>query len=403
VRYPNRSAWRWPDHWFFAPSTATARWTGDLVLVAVIVADAWPGLAAHAWAPHTADHHRYSALLVLLASLGAVRIRRQQPLGAFLLTLPALFSGQQLAASCVVLCALARGRPPRRLLAGATAALTLGSLARWHSTWAGPLGPLTPRELVQHALYALLIGGAPVAIGLLHEARQDLTDRITELDALRELESHRLQHDAVNRERARISREMHDVVAHKAGLIAVQAGALELTASDPQARRTARNLRTLAVSTLEELRSILLVLRADGTRPEAPLAPQPGLADLPGLVAHSGVDAGLHIGQEVTGVPAATQCTLYRTVQEALTNIRKHAPGAAATVRIGANAVGLTADVRNQPPAAAHRATLPGTGYGLMGLRERATLLGGHLTAGPLPGGGFHVTLTVPRQPAERA
>ncbi|MFD7026609.1 sensor histidine kinase [Streptomyces sp. NPDC059917] len=397
MRPPKPSVWRWPDHWFFIPRTAGARWSGDLVLAAAVVADAWPHLSVHAWAPNTPDHHHLFVFLVLLVSLVAVRIRHERPLPAFLLTLPGLCAGQELAASGIVLCALARRRPDRRVLVAATAALALGSLSRWHATRGDLLGLLTPRELVQHTLYAFLIGGAPVAIGLLHHARQDLTDRITELDALREQESRRLQHDAVNRERAHISREMHDVVSHKAGLIAVQAGALELTALDAATRSTARTVRTLAVSTLEELRSILLVLRDDDARAGAPLVPQKSLADLPPLVAHSGIDAALHIGQEVTGLSAAAQCTVYRTVQEGLTNARKHAPGAPATVRVDVDGSGLTAIIRNPSPAGSRRTPLPGAGWGLVGLRERAALLGGRLDAGPLPDGGFQVVLTLPR------
>ncbi|CAM5672331.1 two-component sensor histidine kinase [Streptomyces avidinii] len=301
-------------------------------------------------------------------------------------------------ASCIALSALARQGPHRRLLAAA-AVLALAGLARRHSAGDGLLCLLTPAGFVRHLLDALLISGGPLSIGRLHRTRRELTDRITELDVLRERENLRLQSDAVRRERVRISREMHDVVSHKAGLIAVQAGALEVTTADPYTRATAHTLRTLAVSCLEELRSILLVLRANDPGPEAPPAPQPGLADVPGLVAESGVVAGLHIGRGVsaTDLPTAVQCTLYRTVQEALTNARKHAPGAAAVVRVDLDAAGLTLVVRNDRPPAPPGVPLPGTGYGLTGLRERASLLGGRLLAAPTPDGGFQVTLTVPR------
>ncbi|WP_405933838.1 sensor histidine kinase [Streptomyces sp. NBC_00827] len=266
-----------------------------------------------------------------------------------------------------------------------------------HSTWDSLLCLLTAEELVRHLADVLLIGGAPTAIGLLHWTRRDLIDRVTELDALRRQEGRHLQADAVHRERARISREMHDVVSHKASLIAVQAGALEVTTSDPSARATARTVRALAISCLKELRSTILALRADDPRAEALLAPQPGLADVPRLVADSGVVATLHIGRDVADLSGDVQCALYRSVQEALTNARKHAPGAAVAVRIDVSASGLTLTVRNQRPPDSRSVPLPGAGYGLTGLRERAALLGGHLIAEPTPDGGFHVTLTLPR------
>lgn len=91
------------------------------------------------------------------------------------------------------------------------------------------------------------------------------------------------------------------------------------------------------------------------------------------------------------------QCALYRSIQEALTNARKHAPGAAVALRIDVGASGLTLAVRNQRPSDVGGDPLPRTGYGLTGLRERAALLGGHLSAGPTSDGGFHVTLVLPR------
>ncbi|WP_327257173.1 sensor histidine kinase [Streptomyces sp. NBC_01244] len=383
----------WLDHWILAPCTARARWSGDLLLTAVILAYTWPRLAVCGGQPHTSSRHGYLALLVLIASVSAVRIRHRRPAGAFLLTLPATCSGQALAASWIALCALARQGPHRQAWAAA-AVLTLASLTRWHSTWDSLL---TAEEPLRHVLDALLIGGAPTAIGLLHRTRRNLIDQVTELDTLHRQERRSLQADAVHRERTRISREMHDIVSHKAGLIAVQAGALEVTTSDPDVRTAARTLRTLAVSCLEELRSIVLVLRAGDPHAQAPLAPQPGLADVPRLVADSGVVATLHIGRNVAAMPDAVQCALYRSVQEALTNARKHAPGAAAAVRIDVAASGLILTVKNHRPPDSRDVPLPGAGYGLIGLRERADLLGGHLTAEPTPDGGFHVTLTLPR------
>jgi signal transduction histidine kinase len=208
---------------------------------------------------------------------------------------------------------------------------------------------------------------------------------------------------AVIEERTRIARELHDVVAHRVSLMTVQAGAAKTVAvADPaSAAQAMQAVEQAGRQALDELRHLLGVLRPD-TDGEV-LGPQPGLADVPRLVEQfraAGVDVELHIDEERTDdgtpveLPARVDLSAYRIVQEALTNVLKHAgPGAHAQVRVHTDRGGTSIEVRDD----GHGATvLAGTGHGIIGMRERALLLGGHLEAGPRPGGGFRVAARLP-------
>jgi signal transduction histidine kinase len=196
---------------------------------------------------------------------------------------------------------------------------------------------------------------------------------------------------------------MHDVVSHQVSLMAVQAGALAMTAPDAATRGTASTLRSLAAKTLTELREMVSILR-DGDQASA-ISPQPRLADLPRLVRDSGTGAALRAdGVLELDWPAPTQRAAYRIVQEALTNVRKHATGAEVGVELTRDADGLRVLVRNGPPprAAQLPGQLPGGGHGLLGLRERAELLGGSLRHEPTGNGGFELVAKLPGRPASR-
>jgi signal transduction histidine kinase len=263
---------------------------------------------------------------------------------------------------------------------------------------------------IQRAIYAVMLSIGPAALALLLQTREALQARIVELATLRDHERELHAQTVIARERARIAREMHDVVSHQAGLIAVQAGALQVTAQDEGVREVAGTLRGLAVATLEELRSMILVLRAAGAGPTE-LAPQPRLADLPRLVAESEAGACLQIAgyaeDALPLLPEPIERAAYRTVQEALTNARKHAPGAPTTVRVELRDDSLRVAVTNAAPPAAPsvhdgQLQLPGGGHGIVGLRERAALLGGTLAAGPTADGGFKIRLSLPLTAAAR-
>jgi signal transduction histidine kinase len=197
-------------------------------------------------------------------------------------------------------------------------------------------------------------------------------------------------------ERARIAREMHDVLAHKVSLIAMHAGALEVqrAPSAQQVTDAAALIRTTARQAMEDLREVLGVLR-DGE--ETDLAPQPQRADIERLVDASRA-TGMHVDLrvEVVVLPDTMARTAHRVVREGLTNVHKHARGAATCVSLtGDEQHGLTVEVVNRRPVAS-AALLPGSGVGLLGLRERVSLLGGALEAGPSGDGGWRLAAWLP-------
>ena len=201
--------------------------------------------------------------------------------------------------------------------------------------------------------------------------------------------------------REAIAREMHDVLAHRLTLLSVHAGALEFRPDAPPAQvaRAAGVIRDSAHEALQDLREIIGVLRAPGDETGGE-RPQPTLATLDALVAESR-EAGMKVVLDTTlddpvGVPAATGRTVYRIAQEGLTNARKHAPGTEVTLTVrGRPGDGLTVEVRNPAPTGAvpH---VPGSGQGLIGLTERATLAGGRMHHGPTPDGGFALHAWLP-------
>jgi signal transduction histidine kinase len=204
---------------------------------------------------------------------------------------------------------------------------------------------------------------------------------------------------AVLEERARIARELHDVVAHHMSLIAVRAETAPYRLADlpESARAEFGALSEVAREALAEMRRLLGVLRHD--QPAA-LAPQPQLADLPALVdaaRRAGVSVELSAPPAVGRVPPGVGVCAYRIVQESLSNASQHAPGAAVTVSVGQEAGAVLLRVANGPGGAAGPpGDEHGPGHGLTGMRERVALLGGSLSAGPAADGGFVVSAVLP-------
>ncbi|MBO2446654.1 sensor histidine kinase [Actinomadura barringtoniae] len=205
-------------------------------------------------------------------------------------------------------------------------------------------------------------------------------------------------------ERARIAREMHDVVAHRVSLIVVDAGALEVSPDrDPAwVSKMAGQIRGTGRTALEELREILCVLTPsrEAAVADAPRDPGPGLGAIPALVDSYG-RRGIRIGLTTSGlqrpVSGRAEAAAYRIVQEALTNVIKHAPGAEVQVIVEFFDDRLEVKVVNGAACGvAHPDPFPGSGRGLVGLSERVTLAGGSFTAGPLPDDGFRVAATLP-------
>jgi signal transduction histidine kinase len=223
--------------------------------------------------------------------------------------------------------------------------------------------------------------------------------------ALRAEADQRLHADRIRMaERTRIAREMHDVLAHRISLVALHAGALEVRPDLPpeKVRETAELLRSTACQALEELSAVIGVLREEPGQEPTPAAPQPTLTDIPRLVeetrrAGAKIDFEMRV-EHPDAAPSALGRDAYRIVQEALTNIGKHARGTAGRVRVtGAADSGLHVNVRNRLSVqASAAAALPGSGAGLLGLQERVTLAGGVLVHGPDGSGDFVVDAELP-------
>jgi signal transduction histidine kinase len=200
-------------------------------------------------------------------------------------------------------------------------------------------------------------------------------------------------------ERARIARELHDVISHDVSLMVLQAS-VERRVLANERSQTGQALEAIEATgreALAELRRMLGVLRKNADD-AAPLRPQPGLATLPALVAQArdaGVDVTLSVDTDLT-LPPGLDIAAFRIVQEALTNVAKHAHGAAATVRVSHVGDALDIEITDDGATKADAVLLPSGGHGLIGLRERVALYGGTFLATPRPGGGFRVHVRVP-------
>jgi signal transduction histidine kinase len=282
------------------------------------------------------------------------------------------------------------GRWPLRI-----AAAVLGVLVVAEPWAGGPAG-----EQVSRWLGGIVLVVLPGAIGVYVRTRallvQALRDRADRAESEREL----LAREAVLTERTRIAREMHDAVGHRVSLMVLQAGAIEMAAADGErVAQLAGQVQTAGRQALDELRQMVGVLRAEDADDAAPRAPQPGLADLPALVAQcraAGMAVELTMPPEGSApVEAAAGRAAYRVVQEALTNAGKHAPGARVGVALDRQPDHLVVRIVNAAPP--HAATdAPGGGFGLVGLAERVRTLGGRLTAEPRLDGGFQVKAVLP-------
>ncbi|MET7762309.1 histidine kinase [Streptomyces sp. NPDC005393] len=360
-------------------------------------------------------------LNVSLVAAGALLLRRRFPALVFLSTLPGILIGYVWFAPMIALYTVAERRPDRRLLGISALLLAAAHFVPWPVS---DFEPTAYRENTLTLIDACVTSVGPVALGLLVRTRGELAARIKDLTRSRRHADELIAAQVLSTERARLAREMHDVVAHQVSLISLQAGAVQISAEDPKAREGARTIRELSVRTLDELRHMVGILRAAGGDHEE-LTPQPRLADLPRLIELSALNVAYEAGgaEARAGRPEAVERAAFRIVQEALTNVRKHAPGARVTVRVsdaqetdgaeegegaegdeGAqedeDARGLRVEVRNGPPdASAVAPGLPGGGHGLIGLRERAQLLGGTLEAGPTDEGGFVVRADFPKTP----
>ncbi|ATY98993.1 sensor histidine kinase [Streptomyces bacillaris] len=343
----------------------------------------------------TADVVVFVDSVVGAAACCALWLRRRWPVGlAVALTAVAVVEPVAVGALLVALFSLAVHRPLKpTAIVGAAALVTV------------PVQPLVRPDpqtgYVASVLFGVLLVLLALSWGLGVRSRRQLVLSLRERARRAEAEAELRAEQAQRLAREAIAREMHDVLAHRLTLLSVHAGALEFRPDAPTAEiaRAAGVIRDSSHEALQDLREIIGVLRGPGDTGEGE-RPQPTLTTLDALIEESR-QAGMRVtlDQRVAApeaAPAATGRTVYRIAQECLTNARKHAPGAEVTVTVtGGPGDGLTVEVANPAPNEPFE-RVPGSGQGLIGLTERATLAGGSLEHGPTPDGGFLVRARLP-------
>lgn len=362
------------------PSPLTVdRWAAGLLTVAAQL---------EIWLGH--GDHRALAAFVALASTASIAIRRRHPtlVGMVVPTLYALeltFWGdpQVIAASIAYFCALyalAVWTPTREFALGL--ALFVGSGLATSAGTNGSLKSTVPFVAVGAVVMVLVrrvLGD--------RERRAQLAERERDLAA----------REAVVEERARIARELHDAIAHNVSMMVVQAGAERrvLDEGNGATRDVLAAIEQIGRGALTEMRRLVGMLRTDGAEP---LAPQPGLDDLPRLVSQvsdAGLPVELHVDGERRELPVGIELSAYRIVQEALTNALKHAGDSRASVHVHYGQDSLELEIADDGGEGS-AAPIASGGHGLAGMRERVALYGGRFDAGRRSGGGFTVRVLLP-------
>jgi signal transduction histidine kinase len=372
----------------------------DLVFVAdVVTALILVGISDPALGARSSHHHALiSANLALLVSFvlcAPLVLRNRLPLTAWTfsalaiywssLVVPSSFPSPPYVPAGVivyVLCLYAVGVRCRTWVVIGTGVVTL-------------LGAVLLNH--QNTLVAFAVAAIPLFAGFIVRSRRGAREQLEVAERRHEGERTLLE------ERQRIARELHDVVAHHMSVIAIQAEAAPYKTADPPAElvESFGEIRASALSGLNELRRVLGVLRSE----QADVAPQPGLDDLDGLI-ESARSGGVTVTTTFTGtrrpLPEGVDLSAYRIVQEALSNAMRHAPGSEVRVRLYYGEAVLVIEVRNNGFVAAAgglraKAGLgSGSGHGIIGMRERAAMLSGHLEAGPAGDDEFLVTAALP-------
>ena len=369
-----------------------------LLLLDVLVAAGGAGFGA------SGPHSLLPQPVAVTGLFGVLRVRRRWPTVTVVVVALGTLLGANYLADVVALYTIAscRGPVPRTWL---SVLLVLGvevfhAAPDWNVEWKYVL------------LAVVMLMGLPLLGGFWMYQRAKLLDALRDRAEQAERERDLLADRAVAAERRRIAGEMHDVVAHRVGVIALQAGALTVISDDERTGAVAEVIRQSSTAALAELRDVLTVLRADEPEPvdgdfSGDASPPVGLDGVCELVRERR-DTGLAVELDLpdplpeTSVPVGRAA--YRVVQEALTNAGKHAPGAAVRVRVRSTGDDLVVEVVNTavpagvsgPARAAGAAALPSSGYGLVGMRERVTLAGGAVRTGPTETGGYQVRAVFP-------
>jgi signal transduction histidine kinase len=336
-------------------------------------------------------------LLCGVGALASMWVRRRWPFGiAVVLAIVGTFLSSPGGAAAVALFTCAVHRPFRQAMIPAAIAIAGQPIYL-------AIFPTKDSPYVVSLLLAVLIIGAVLVWGMFVRSRRQLVLSLRDRAERAETEQQLRVEQARAAERARIAREMHDVLAHRISLLSLHAGALEFRpdASPEEVARAAGVIRASAHAALEDLRAVIGVLReAPGGAPEPP---QPTLADLPALI-----DESRGAGMRVTldwrlpaelSPPDSLGRNAYRIVQEGLTNARKHARGSTVDVVVsGGVEDGLELEIRNRLPVGAVAASsgIPGAGTGIIGLAERASLAGGRLEHGRTEAGDYRLWAWLP-------
>ncbi|MEV6231893.1 ATP-binding protein [Saccharopolyspora shandongensis] len=331
------------------------------------------------------------ALAFLTAGFLALLVRRRFPFpAAVVAVLVGLPAGHVRGFVEIALYTVASRRGPRPVTwvtAGVHVLVTGLGMVWWDEV---RLGAATSVVMLSVAI--------PLLLGLWVFGRQrvlaDYREHAEQVERERELLAER----AVGAQRREIAREMHDVVAHRIGVVSRHAEALAANALDERSAELAEIIRSTSAIAMSELHDMLRALR-DDAEAEPATASTTGIADLVDGAVRAGANVRLTMPDPVPDVPPVVGRTAYRVVQEALTNAAKHAPHAAVQVTVTEDGDDLTLTVTNRRSPRAHAVALPSSGFGLVGMRERVALTGGKLHTGRTDDGGYRVHAVLPRHP----
>jgi signal transduction histidine kinase len=371
------------------------------LLLVVGLAQAWPGYVPIPERWSRVDWIAYLLPFVMAVAVAALMlVRRRQPILVFALVIALLLvdsvrgSGIATVSIAIVIATYGLGRlgTPRR---DALVALAVGVVVAVASTWA----------LSGFDLWGLFAGVVLIGLWWVGDVVRDREARIVAYEEATARQEAERRHDAAqaaSAERARIARELHDVIAHNVSVMVVQAAAASSVLDrDPEAaRRSLGAIETTGREALTEMRRLLGVLRRD----DEPLSdPQPSLARLPQLVDEmraAGLPVTLTIEGDAPRLPPGVDLSAYRVIQEALTNVLRHAGPSPTAVALRYRADVIELEVTDDGSAGAGRDRVDDApavgGHGLAGMRERVDLVHGQLEAGPLGNGGFRILARLP-------
>jgi signal transduction histidine kinase len=338
------------------------------------------------WLTSNQPHHKVAESLLGPVLTGMIAVRRRYPF----------------AVAIVAVVGIAPVPPSSLASWGAAWICDMYALAAWTSRrlfligvavyWVGAFASIPLRDVSVPNTFQFMIISTIVLV-LVHVVLGERDRRLRIAERERELAAR----EAVVEERARIARELHDAIAHHVSMMVVQAGA-ERRVLEPERGGTREVLQTIEQigrGALTEMRRLVGMLRSDG---DEPLAPQPGLDDIPLLVTQvreAGLPVELHVEGERRELPAGIELSAFRIVQEALTNALKHAGDARATVRVRYGDDSLELEIVDDGAGVA-AARASGSGHGLVGMRERVALYGGRFDASRRAEGGFAVRVLLP-------